>query len=488
MSKRVLLLRRMLAVTGLLCALLTLGIRFSTEHQNRNVLAVMSPSAIAHLAAKSGLPEAEWQALFGDWDSFGHTPEDGKPIALVETHDRTGVEGVPLSDLENYGSVSLQYVKTLFLYDDYANRVVGNDPKEVENLLFRAVTDRGVRLLQLTPLFTTAGEPVTDIAVYRACLEGLEARLERRGYTFGEGFSSLRNEKSSPLLLFGCGLLPLLAGCWIISRVPRLQKLEPLLLLGGMAALAALTFAAPDLARRLLMLAAAVIFPCAGACLLTGHLNRAYDLPLWKELLCGTAAAACWSLLSGLSVAALMTDSRYLLGMQIFSGVKLALLLPMAFGCCLLLWKLRQPLLRTGWKGWVSLCAVGAVLAAAALLLAVRSGDVSGGISCLETAFRNWLEYTLYARPRTKELLAAVPCIPLFFWACRRKFAPLQLLCGAGACLEWVSVTNTFCHAVAPLQVSVLRTLLGVGLGLIPGLLAVLALEGIFRAAGAKNR
>ena len=71
----------------------------------------------------------------------------------------------------------------------------------------------------------------------------------------------------------------------------------------------------------------------------------------------------------------------------------------------------------------------------------------------------------------------SVPCIPLFFWACRRKFAPLQLLCGAGVCLEWVSVTNTFCHAVAPLQVSVLRTLLGVGLGLIPGLLAVLVLE-----------
>ena len=52
-------------------------------------------------------------------------------------------------------------------------------------------------------------------------------------------------------------------------------------------------------------------------------------------------------------------------------------------------------------------------------------------------------------------------------------------MCGAGVMLECVSVINTFCHAVAPLQVSVMRTLLGVGLGLLPGVLAVVLLEGI---------
>ena len=194
-----------------------------------------------------------------------------------------------------------------------------------------------------------------------------------------------------------------------------------------------------------------------------------------------TAALTGWSLLSGLAVAALMSTGQYMLGVTIFSGVKLSLLLPMAFGCLLLLWHLRKPLLQTGWKGWLGLAFAGAVLGAAALVLAARSGDIAGGISQLETNFRNWLEYTLYVRPRTKEMLAAVPCIPVFLWACRRKFAPLQLLCGAGALLECVSVTNTFCHAVAPLLVSVMRTLLGVGIGLIPGVLAVLVLEGLFR-------
>ncbi len=194
-----------------------------------------------------------------------------------------------------------------------------------------------------------------------------------------------------------------------------------------------------------------------------------------------TCALTGWSLLGGLWVSALMSTRTYLLDCAIFAGVKISLLLPMAFGCLLLLWNLRKPLLQTGWKGWLGLGAAGAVLALAALVLAARSGDIAGGISQLETTFRNWLEYTLYVRPRTKEMLVAVPCIPVFLWACRRKFAPLQLLCGAGVILECVSVINTFCHAVAPLQVSVMRTLLGVGIGILPGALAALALEGLFR-------
>ena len=475
-----------LLLIGILSLLTAAGLRFSWESRDKDVLAVMSPEDIALLASQSGTSEADWQALLGDWDSFAFEAESGLPVAVVESHDRTTAhlpEGVTLSGLGPYGGV-----KTLYLYDDYANRVVGDDPKEVENLLFRAVTDRGMRLLILTPFFTTEGEPVTEIAVYQACLEGLEARLERRGYTFGQGFSCLRNEEGSALLLFGGGLLPLVMGVWLVCRVPQLRRLEGLLLLAGAAVLAVLVLLRPDLTRRLLMLAAAVVFPCMGGWQLAAHLRKKAAAPMWQELLCGTAAVVCWSLLSGLSVAALMADGPYMMGLQIFSGVKVALLLPMAFGGCLLLWELRKPLLRTGWKGWLGLGAAGVVLGLAAVLLAVRSGDVSGGISGLETAFRNWLEYTLYVRPRTKELLIAVPCIPLFFWACRRKFAPLQLLCGAGVLLECVSVVNTFCHAVAPLQVSVLRTLLGVGLGLIPGLLAVLVLEGVFRAGRKKKR
>ena len=169
-------------------------------------------------------------------------------------------------------------------------------------------------------------------------------------------------------------------------------------------------------------------------------------------------------------VSAFMTEPRYLLGADVFSGVKLALMTPMALGGVLLLWSLRHELLgHTGWKNRGLLLVVLVLACGVCFLLSARSGDRPGWTSDLETALRNWLEHTLYVRPRTKELLFAAPCIPVFLWACRRKQPELKLLCGLGVCLEGVSVVNTFCHGVAPLYVSVIRSLLGLGLGCVLG-------------------
>lgn len=101
-------------------------------------------------------------------------------------------------------------------------------------------------------------------------------------------------------------------------------------------------------------------------------------------------------------------------------------------------------------------------------------------ISAVETALRNGLEYVFYARPRTKELFFAAPCVPLFLWAVRREVTLLKLFCGVGACLECVSVVNTFCHAIAPIHVSCIRTLSSAGIGLVLGLAAAGILEWLF--------
>ena len=482
--------RRVCLLVGVFCLLITVGGRFYWESRDKDVLAVMSPEDIALLSQASGTPEAEWQALFGDYDSFTRNPQDDsiprKPVALIENEDRTGMylpENYSLEEEPSFGAA-----KAFYLYHkQYGRMAYLDDAQRVEDLLFRAVTDRGMRLLILTPMTDAEGTYVTDIEVWRTMLNNLQTRLEARGYTWGERFSCLRNQKaavdtlSGKETLFAGGLLPLFAGLWLVCSFPPFKKWEKPLFWLALAAMATLCFLMPVFARKVLMLAAAILFPCCAGRSIALYTYREDDRPLWQSIAIFTAALTGWSLLSGLAVAALMSTGAYMLGVTIFSGVKLSLLLPMAFGCVLLLWYLRKPLLQTGLKGWLGFGFAAVVLGLAALALAARSGDIAGGISQLETNFRNWLEYTLYVRPRTKEMLAAVPCIPMFLWACRRKFAPLQLLCGAGALLECVSVTNTFCHAVAPLLVSVMRTLLGVGIGLIAGVLAVLVLEGLYR-------
>ena len=476
--------RRYFLFIGVICLLITVGGRFYWESRDKDVLAVMSPEDIALLSQASGTPEAEWQALFGDYDSFTRNPQEDaiprKPVALIENEDRTGMylpENYSLEEETSFGAA-----KAFYLYHkQYGRMAYLDDAQRVEDLLFRAVTDRGMRLLILTPMTDAEGTYVTDIEVWRTMLNNLQTRLESRGYTWGERFSCLRNQKVSRSFLIGGGLLPLFAGLWLVCSFPPFKKWNMPLSILGMAALLALCCLLPAFTQKLLMLAAAILFPCCAGRSIALYTVREDDRPLWQSIAIFTAALTGWSLLSGLAVAALMSTGAYMLGVTIFSGVKLSLLLPMAFGCVLLLWYLRKPLLQTGLRGWLGLGFAAVVLGLAALALAARSGDIAGGISQLETNFRNWLEYTLYVRPRTKEMLAAVPCIPVFLWACRRKFAPLQLLCGAGALLECVSVTNTFCHAVAPLLVSVMRTLLGVGIGLIAGVLAVLVLEGLYR-------
>lgn len=482
MKTRNLTLWAMLAV-GLVCTLLLLGCRFHAEWNDRDVLAVMSDADLSTLVEASGVPAHVWRELLAPADGYITTPDDTStlPLALIEGRDRINVLSPENFDPETYQG---PMVKAFYLYSQQYGRLAHlNDARPIGDLLFRAVTDRGLRLLILTPLRDAEGRLVTDPAVYREMLEGLRARLESRGYTYGKAFSCMdfHTPLEVRLLIFPAGLVPLGLGCRLLCLAPSLRRQKERLFPVVLALYAAFSALLGDLVFPLLPLASAMVFTCCAGWFVAEYVKKPDEKPLWQTVLVFTAALTGWSLAGGLQVAALMSCDRYLLGASVFSGVKFSLLLPTTLACLLLTRKLYKPLLSSGRKGWLRLAAAGAALGAVLLALTARSGDVSGGISALETAFRNFLEHTLYVRPRTKELLFAVPCIPVFLWACRRKHAPLQLLCGAGACLECVSVINTFCHAVAPLLVSVMRTLLGVGLGLVPGILAVLALEGLHR-------
>ena len=167
-----------LAVCGILCSGILLGGRISAEAKDQQVSVAFSQDDLALLAQESGLAVETWrealqQAGISHW--IGQEPASfllpGEvvgaatqvPLALVENHDRTSVllpEGV---DLETYDG---PMVKTLYLYEDYANRATEGDAQEIENLLFRGVVDRGMRLLLLTPFQTEAGDYILDPGVY----------------------------------------------------------------------------------------------------------------------------------------------------------------------------------------------------------------------------------------------------------------------------------------------------------------------------------
>lgn len=440
------------------------------------------------LLSNIGLYPASTAGMCGSEYAFYLPTADEAPvadmtIAMVENISRTGVVISSDFDIDAYGGAM---VKTLYLYDSYADRYTeANGGQEIENLLFRAVTDRGMRLIILRPFTTADGAVICDISAYISVLNGLCERVEARGISFGEGFSVIKTEPLSPLLMCLCSMLPAALAVMLLCEADAFKKYKSLLCLIAAAVIAGGWYLLPVLTQKAVMLASAIIFPSAAAVFLRRALFTDSERCRGRSLVTLSAAVlavmlAC-ALAGGMTVSALMSNRLYLMGGDIFSGVKLALMLPLAL-CFVLLglpvW--RELRSKRGLRPWLGMALALIITAAVYLLLQLRSGD-SGGISSIENSVRNFLEYTLYARPRTKELFFAAPSVPVLVWACRERSAPLKLVCGMGACLEAVSVLNTFCHAVAPLRVSFVRSLLAAGMGFLLGLIICALLNLLLR-------
>ena len=87
---------------------------------------------------------------------------------------------------------------------------------------------------------------------------------------------------------------------------------------------------------------------------------------------------------------------------------------------------------------------------------------------------RSLLETILIARPRTKEFLIGHPALMLAVVLAlrdRRTWLPLAALIGA---IGQISLLNTFCHFHIPLYLSLLRSVHGVWIGAIIGVLVIL--------------
>ena len=118
-------------------------------------------------------------------------------------------------------------------------------------------------------------------------------------------------------------------------------------------------------------------------------------------------------------------------------------------------------------------------------LMLLRSGNDSGmGVSDLELRFRSVLEQVMSARPRTKEFLVGFPSLLLAFVAAKKGFtAASQWLIIVGG-VGIVDFLNTFCHAHTPFMVSIVRSVNS----LVIGVIIALTIYGIWQLIENKQR
>ncbi|MNC60364.1 hypothetical protein D3C75_1102360 [compost metagenome] len=99
-----------------------------------------------------------------------------------------------------------------------------------------------------------------------------------------------------------------------------------------------------------------------------------------------------------------------------------------------------------------------------------RTGN-SGTVSAPEKILRTFLENAVGVRPRNKEFLLAHPLFILgAFMAYKYRNAAFIMII---AVIGQLSMVDTFAHIHSPVLISLVRGLLGLGLGLIIGLVAV---------------
>ena len=131
--------------------------------------------------------------------------ESGSTLVLIEDKNQTGCVLPDGYTLDGYTG---GMVKGFWLNQTFRARyqTLGySGAEEIVNMLYRAVVDRGMTVLWLTPLTDAAGETVAEPAVYTQLLQQLAQRLAPAGYHYG-GLTAIETRTVSPMLLALCGI------------------------------------------------------------------------------------------------------------------------------------------------------------------------------------------------------------------------------------------------------------------------------------------
>ena len=440
----------------------------------------------------------------------------GYPNKMQHLGERMKENNMTLVMLEHY--TQLQFAKIdgllpLAEFNDYkAARSYVIDPTEQkkisvgEALRRWALTDeeRNIRVNYIRPfLMPEGGQDImkTNLKYVR----DIKASVEERGYTIGEaGVFAAKGDGFAPYfpskLSFIPVLLAIVAGVVLyLSLLFNLSGSKQLALWAVLSAggLALLFIGRGLLTRQLLALAAASVFPVLSMSVIfniwdknTTDKHSLLSI-CWKGIW-QLALAIALSLVGAAFLSAILTDSRFLLEIDIYRGVKLTFILPVIFTAILFIkrYDLLQVVgkgLQTLWKRLNGLLDTGLTFRHVVVLLVLmfiayyfvgRSGHTGGvPVPAIELKMRAFLEQLMYARPREKEFMIGHP---MFFLAvlavyrCAPRWWQFALTCAA--VIGQGSLVQTFCHMRTPVVMSFVRALDGYAVGVVFGVAGVLVI------------
>ncbi|WP_099190017.1 DUF5693 family protein [Tepidibacter mesophilus] len=377
--------------------------------------------------------------------------------------------------------------------------------QEIINSMYRAVTERNVRIIYFKPFIDKQGKYVTDMSIYKQRFEEFDNRIQK-GHNMKIGkVNSMREVHPNRLMHIPIAIGIIAAFLILIDNLVNINPKYMNILFGlssaGTAALYWLGVKA-DLLDKMFALLATIAMPSISmafilyvvrAALKTKNNMNAFNI-LVKGII--TLIIACMiSLIGVLFETSLLLDSKFLLEMDIFRGVKVSQLSPIMLTVLLYLsiFGYKREKERNGicFKEIIKLfkedikighaIVLGVFLVIGIVFIARTGHETNIKPSSIELLFRNMLELVLTARPRNKSFLMANPAFILMMYLAFKgqkwPIFPLSLLVVIGQ----GNIVNTFSHIRAPLYLSYIRTNYEIVFGIIIGGIVTLLIDFIWR-------
>lgn len=257
-----------------------------------------------------------------------------------------------------------------------------------------------------------------------------------------------------------------------------------------------------DLVNKIFAFISACLFPSISSI----YLIEVYDkyskskemkcFEIIKKSIVVMLIAVVIAAIGGLFIGAILSDSKYILKLDTFRGVKLSFILPLVFfvgtfvlklgifndkeGKPLSLWLQSNKLINTTVTVKYVIAVV--VIFAALMIVLLRSGNnLVSSVSSIELIFRNLLEKYLVARPRSKELIA-FPILMLVTFLANRNNKQYYFLSVLVAMIGIENVVNSFCHLRMPVLVTLLSTTYSLIFGIVVGSIIIIAIYKLMKS------
>ena len=350
----------------------------------------------------------------------------------------------------------------------------------------RAVVDRGIRIMYVTPFNDNKLTFSENLEQTTAKLDLFHQTITDKGYVSDRQLPPLNSAVPGKLHYFMVSLSLLLVTLLYLSYLVRVdKKLLIALAVVGTALLAAANLMLELDLAKIYALGAAIIYPSLSILLFMIYLRDYRHHSFLRMLSASLLLLVGINMLGGYTIVSSLTDIRYIMNVEYFRGVKIAFLLPLLlFGINYLACFTREEGVITYLAGILRkspsyMALVLMLFAFVALYLYVgRSGHTAGvGVSSLELRLREILETLFLARPRFKEILIGYPALMALIYLYRRyPWRELVLILGLGVMMGSISMVNSFSHVFTAITVSTSRTLSGLIVGVAIGIITLIGI------------